>query len=73
MTNHQLLYKQAQMKLATLPIGKFRITDIIDNPPANLGRRFRDDVVIYKIYPNVKRIDADRQSVIYEKFKEGYD
>jgi len=67
MTNHKLLYAQAQNKLLTIPIGKFRFRDICDNPPANLGRVFRDDVVVNKSYPNIKRVGADNQSVIYEK------
>ncbi|MEX1031711.1 MAG: hypothetical protein WDZ91_16925 [Paenibacillaceae bacterium] len=67
-TNHNLLYTQAQAKLASRSIGRFRLTDLVDNPPANLGRRFRNDVVVNNRYPNVKRVEADGQSVIYEKF-----
>ncbi len=68
MTNHSVLYLQAQQNLIKLPKGRFRLRDICDNPPANLGRVFRNDVVTKKMYPNVKRIGADRQSVLYEKF-----
>lgn len=68
MTNHKLLYVQAQTKLVILPTGEFRFTDICDNPPTSLGRVFRDDVVVNKIYPNIRRVGADEQSVIYEKF-----
>jgi len=68
MTNHNVLYAQAQIKLLAIPIGKFRFTDICDNPPANLGRIFRDDVVVNKKYTNIRRVGADNQSVIYEKF-----
>lgn len=68
MTDHKTLYTVAQIKLAARPIGRFRLTDLIDNPPANLGRKFRDDVVVNKLYPNIKRVDVDEQSVIYEKF-----
>ena len=68
MTNHNVLYAQAQIKLAARPIGKFRLTDLVDNPPANLGKKFRNDVVVNKLYPNIKRIGVDGQSVIYEKF-----
>ncbi len=67
MTNHHVLSAQIPSKLAALPIGPFRLNDIFDNPPARLGRTFRDDVVIYKKYPNIKRSDADEQSLIYEK------
>lgn len=67
MTNHGLLYAQAQSKLKTIPVGSFfRLSDIVDNPPANLGRIFRNDV-LKKRYPNVKRVSADERSVIYEK------
>ena len=68
MTNHNVLYTQAQTKLAARPNGRFRLADLVDNPPANLGKRFRNDVVMNKMYPNVKRVDVDEQSVIYEKF-----
>ncbi len=68
MTNHKILYTQAQTELAARPNGLFRLTDLVDNPPANLGRKFRNDVVINKLYPNVRRIGTDEQSVIYEKF-----
>ena len=68
MTDHKTLYTVSQIKLAARPIGRFRLTDLIDNPPANLGRKFRDDVVVNKLYPNIKRVDVDEQSVIYEKF-----
>ena len=68
MTNHNVLYTQAQTKLATRPIGRFRLSDLVDNPPANLGKKFRNDVVVIKKYPNVKRVGADGQSIIYEKF-----
>ena len=68
MTNHNVLYAQAQIKLAARPIGRFRLTDLVDNPPANLGKKFRNDVVVNKLYPNIKRIGVDGQSVIYEKF-----
>lgn len=67
-TNHNLLYTQAQAKLASRPIGIFRLNDLVDNPPANLGRRFRQDVVVNERYPKVKRVGEDEQSVIYEKF-----
>jgi|GEM_PF-2547368 hypothetical protein len=67
MTNHTALYEQAKIKLAKLPAGKFRLADICDNPPANLGRVFRNDVVVKKIYPDIRRIGVDDQSVIYEK------
>ena len=49
MTNHNVLYAQAQIKLAARPIGKFRLTDLVDNPPANLGKKFRNDVVVNKL------------------------
>ena len=68
MTNYKVLYGQAQAKLAIMPTGKFRLNDLVDNPPARLGRQFRDDVVLNNIYPNVRRICADAQSVIYEKY-----
>jgi hypothetical protein len=68
MTNHSVLYKQAQTKLATLPNGMFRLADIIDNPPAHLGVRFRHDIVVKKLYSNIKRSGVDTQSIIYEKF-----
>ncbi|APQ08121.1 TPA_asm: hypothetical protein GYO74_14095 [Listeria monocytogenes] len=68
MTNHNVLYTQAQTKLAARPIGRFRLSDLVDNPPANLGKKFRNDVVVNKRYSNVKRVGADGQSVIYEKF-----
>ncbi len=68
MTNHNVLYTQAQTKLAARPIGRFMLSDLLDNPPANLGKKFRNDVVVNKRYPNVKRVGADGQSVIYEKF-----
>lgn len=67
MTNHNVLNAQISNKIVTLPIGPFRLTDLVDNPPANLGRVFRYDVVVKKRYPNVKRVGADEQSVIYEK------
>lgn len=67
MTNHKLLYAWAQNKLAILPTGKFRFRDICDNPPTSLGRVFRDDVVVNKSYPNIRRVGADAHSVIYEK------
>ncbi len=67
MTNHSVLNAQIPSKIAILPIGPFRVTDLVDNPPANLGRTFRNDVVVYKKYPNIKRVGADNQSVIYEK------
>ncbi len=68
MTNHRALYAQAIQKLGLMPKGIFRFNDLCDNPPANLGRVFRDDMVIRKLYPNVRRIGADKQSVLYEKF-----
>ena len=68
MTNHDALYAKAQINLTNRKIGKFRLSDLIDNPPAALGRKFRNDVVIFKKYPNVRRIGVDAQSVIYEKF-----
>jgi len=67
MTNHKLLYAQAQTKLVILPTGEFRFSDICDNPPAGLGHVFRDDVVVNKRYPNIRRVGADEHSVIYEK------
>lgn len=68
MTNHRALYTQAQAKLASRPLGEFRLNDLVDNPPARLGREFRDDVVQNNRYPNVRRVRADTQSIIYEKF-----
>jgi len=65
-TDHDTLYAKAQINL--INIGKFRLSDLIDNPPAVLGRKFRNDVVIFKKYPNVRRMGVDAQSVIYEKF-----
>ncbi len=35
---------------------------------ANLGRKFRNEVVVYKSFPNIRRVGADSQSIIYEKF-----
>lgn len=62
-----MLKAQIPNRIATLPNGPFRLTDLIDNPPANLGRTFRNDVVNNR-YSNVKRVGTDNQSVIYEKF-----
>jgi len=67
-TDHDTLYAKAQINLINIGIGKFRLSDLIDNPPAVLGRKFRNDVVIFKKYPNVRRMGVDAQSVIYEKF-----
>lgn len=66
MTNHKLLYVQAQSKLLTIPTGPFRLSDLVDNPPANLGRIFGTDV-LRRRYPNVKRVGVDERSAIYEK------
>ena len=68
MTNYKLLYSEIEMKLKSTPLGIFRLADLIDNPPAKLGRDFRDAVVLKNRYPNIKRVGADRRSVIYEKF-----
>lgn len=68
MTNHSVLYQQAVANLAKISNGKFRLTDLVDNPPANLGRKFRNEVVVYKRFLNVRRVGADSQSIIYEKF-----
>lgn len=66
MTNYNALYVQAQQNLSSLPVGNFRIADICDNPPAGLGRRFREDVD-KGVYPNVKFVRYDERSDIYEK------
>ncbi|MCB6993432.1 hypothetical protein LI177_08060 [bacterium 210820-DFI.6.37] len=68
MTNHDTLYVEVEKNLAARGPGRFRLTDLCNNPPARLGRRFRDDVVIHKKFPDVRRVTADRQSIIYEKF-----
>lgn len=66
MTNYNALYVQAQQKLSGLSAGEFRFADICDNPPAELGRRFREDVD-KGVYPNVKFVRYDERSDIYEK------
>lgn len=71
MTNYSVLYARAQKNLTSRPEGVFRFADICDDPPAGLGRRFRNDVVRYKKFPNVRRIGADERSVLYEKFDPG--
>ncbi len=71
MTNYSVLYAQVQKNLASRPKGVFRLADICDNPPAGLGRCFRNDVVLYKKFPDVKRIGTDERSVLYEKFDPG--
>lgn len=70
MTNHSALYQHAVANLATITNGRFRLTDLVDNPPANLGRKFRNAVVVHKRFPNIRRVGADSQSIIYEKFQE---
>ena len=67
MTNHHLLYTQAKSKLALLPKGIFRFSDICDNPPTRLGLTFRDDVVKNKCFADVKCIGFDRRSTLYQK------
>lgn len=66
MTNYNALYVQAQQNLLSLPVGNFRFADICDNPPAGLGRRFREDVD-KGVYSNVKFVRYDERSDIYEK------
>lgn len=68
MTNYNSLYQNALQNLSVRPAGTFRFTDICDNPPARLGRRFRDDIVIHNAYPNVRCIGVDARSLLYEKF-----
>lgn len=66
MTNYDALYVQAKKNLSGLSLGEFRFADICDNPPAGLGRRFREDVE-KGVYPNVKFAHYDERSDIYEK------
>ena len=66
MTNYQTLYREIPARLNALPEGPFRLSDICDNPPAGLGRIFRNDVIAGK-FSGIRRIDADERSVIYEK------
>ena len=66
MTNYNALYVLAKQKLSGLSVGEFRFADICNNPPAGLGRRFREDVD-KGVYPNVKFVRYNKRSDIYEK------
>ncbi len=66
MTNYNALYVQVKKNLSNLPLGEFRLADICNNPPAGLGKRFREDVG-KGVYPGVKFVRYDERSDIYEK------
>lgn len=65
-TNHNALYGIAKSNLATRSAGYFRVADICDNPPCQLGKRFAVDVK-RGLYTDVKYVKTDRRSAIYEK------
>lgn len=67
MTSFDRLYEKVVEGVEDLGKGLFRLADIIPNPPAVMGRKFRDDVVKRNRFKGVKRVGADEQSVIYEK------
>lgn len=67
MTNYKSLMQEAIKKLAVIKKGTtFRLTDLVDNPPACLGKIFHQEVVLGKI-SNVIFVGFDNQSDIYSK------
>lgn len=67
MTDFHALYKDVPGRLEKLPKGYFRFSDLCDNPPAGLGRIFRNDVAAGR-FSGVRRVGADCRSVVYEKY-----
>lgn len=69
MTNYQALYSQLISRMNARPIGTFKITDLINNPPGKLGVMLYTDVVKRKKYSNIRYKGKDVNNVnIYEKF-----
>ncbi len=67
MTDYKALLDTVERNIQAVPSGiRFRLRNLLSNPPAGVGRKLCQDVLSGK-YPDVRVASQDKESVIYEK------